>query len=143
QSGKRSPDGYTTVSGPTSGKFQAMLDEPPVNQISGNFTDFSGTHALYQDFTLPANASSISLSLNLYIDNTGSTFNTVTVGGWTDTDPNTGGNTTLDFRTIAPNQQVRIDLMDPSVPGFDLLGTTAAQGVLKTEFITRANSAAS
>jgi hypothetical protein len=136
QSGTNSPSGFFTVTGPTSGNFQAMLDEPIVNQVSGTVADFSGTHALYQDLILPANASKISLSLDLNIDNTGSSFSAVTVGGWTDTTTTT----TLDYRIIAPNQQVRIDLMDPTAPGFDLLGTTAAQGVLKTEFITRADS---
>ena len=140
QSGTNSPSGDFPVSGPTSGNFQAMLDEPVVNQTSGSNADFSGTHALYQDFTLPANASKISLSFDLYIDNTNSSFSAVTVGGWTDT--TSTGTTSLDYRVINPNQQVRIDLMDPTVPGFDILGTTAAQGVLKTEFITRADSPA-
>src|SRR5439155_12359412 len=102
QTGFTSPLSSSPVNAPD-GSYHAMLDQE--NQIhydpafffgpNPNPKDsFSGSHALYQDVTIPANATSAHLSLNLSIDNT-------YAGAFTD--PN--ANTSLDFRTSAANQK--------------------------------------
>src|SRR5262249_45903370 len=76
----------------------------------------------YQDLTIPAGVTKITISFRLYIDDSGSAT------GYSDP----GATPTLDFRTSSPNQQVRVDLMstDQTVGLFDV-----DAGVLKNLFI--------
>ena len=104
QTGTTSPLSGTTVPAPT-GNYQAMLDEnnlvPVLNGDNTNTaTSYAGTNVLYQEFTVPATATSLSLSLSLYINNTNA-------GVYSDPT----SNTSLDYRTPAANQQVRVDLL--------------------------------
>ncbi|MBO0698941.1 MAG: VCBS repeat-containing protein, partial [Zavarzinella sp.] len=96
--------------------FQAMLDEqhlqplPPNAFFDPNLPDsYAGSHALYQDITIPAGVTSAKLSLKLSLDS----FAT-----WS----NTGDNPSLDYRTQLDNQQVRVDIMKP---GSDVLNVTS------------------
>jgi hypothetical protein len=124
QSGKDSPLSGVTVPPPPSGTHQAMLDEADLLPGAVNpAATYSGSHALYQTITLPASASKITLSLNLFLHSF-APFNDTT------------SNPFLDYRTLAANQQVRVDIVDPNAPGFTILGVAAATGLLKNEFQT-------
>jgi FG-GAP-like repeat len=117
QTGSTSPLSNTTVHAPV-GNFQAMLDEPNVipilpantagnmNAINSNtVASYSGGHALYQDVTIPANASAANFSMSLYINNTG--LGVTGAGGYSDS----SANPSLNFNTAAANQQVRVDIL--------------------------------
>jgi hypothetical protein len=117
QTGTTTPISNTTVPGPTAGRFEAVLDE--ANALPA-FTDtffpfqppitastYSGTHALYQDFSIPADAQSVTISMDLFLDSQ------VLVAGeqpWSDSIQTPQ----LNFSTTNPNQQVRVDLINPS-----------------------------
>ncbi len=115
--GNTSPLSGFPVQGP-SGDFQAMLDEANVipiipantdgnmNPINNNsVASYSGGHALYQDVTIPANATAANFSMSLYINDTG--LGVTGIGGYSDP----SANSSLSFNTSAPNQQVRVDIM--------------------------------
>ncbi len=113
-----SPLSGTTVP-PPSGKYQAMLDQQNLQPFSGNNNPnaddtYAGSHAIYQDIMVPLNASSVKLSFSLYLNS---------ATAWTDA----ANNPALDYRTGAPNQQVRVDIM--STTG-DLAFPNATLGVL-------------
>ena len=109
---------------PPHGQYQAMLDQPfpqPLLPFQSDFnpvSGYSGSHALYQDFTIPLNATSAKLSFSLYLNS---------ATAWTDA----SGNPDLDYRTGTANQQVRVDIMtttgDVSNPNgvLGVLGVTA------------------
>jgi len=86
------------------GLYQAMLDEPnlqplPLSQKNPNLSpSYAGSNFLYQDVTIPANVTAAVLSLRLTIDNF---FTSYQSSG-------------LDYRTLSPDQQVRVDIMDPT-----------------------------
>jgi hypothetical protein len=114
--GSFSPLSQTTVPAPD-GLYQGMLDEPNVQTIplqvqspGGVVTNpnpgssYNGSHFLYQDVTIPANATSANLSLRLTI-NTGPAVTKYSNG------PSFAP---LDYRTTQPDEQVRVDLMDPT-----------------------------
>jgi hypothetical protein len=137
QTGSTSPLSGVAVPPPPDGQFQAMLDQQDLTPIdptglnSNTALSYAGSHALYQDVTIPAGATSAKLTFTLYIDNTGSN------GFWSDTT-----NTNLDFRT-ANNQQVRVDLMNPNDPSqnpnnpnANLLATTGS-GFYQNLYTTR------
>ncbi|HKB06536.1 MAG TPA: FG-GAP-like repeat-containing protein, partial [Gemmataceae bacterium] len=95
------PAGATGPNGPQG--FQAMLDEQhlipviPGNPDPNPPSNYEGSHALYQDITIPAGfTAKLSLRLSL-----------LSAAPWS----NTGDNTTLDYRTSLPNQQVRVDIL--------------------------------
>jgi hypothetical protein len=140
------------------GKFTAMLDEPdlelnPNAYVNGYYgyglstfytpprrpTDYDGAHALYQDLVIPKTASQVTLSFSLYWDNSQgprakpSNSNNVGSGGFTD--PNV--TSTLDYFPNSPfradNQQIRVDLVDPSV---DATNGLSLNGVLINFFQT-------
>jgi hypothetical protein len=124
QTGTVSPISGVAVPPPPSGQHEAMLDEADLNPNTTNpASSYAGTHALYQTITLPADATKITLSLNLFLHS---------FAGFNDTT----SNPFLDYRTVAANQQVRVDIMDPTAPGFTLLGVTSTTGVLRNEFQT-------
>lgn len=122
QSGPNSPQGSTQVPAPPDGNNAAMLDQNVVAvypTLSGVTTPPSvkGTNVLYQDVMIPAGASA-TLNLSLYINS---------AAGFT----NTLNNPSLDYRTAAANQQVRIDIISPTGNILDVTG-----GVLLNVFRT-------
>ena len=124
QTGSVSPLSGTPVP-PPSGTFQAMLDEPdliPIDQMGNNNnvpSSYFGSHALYQDVTIPANATAANFSMSLYIDDTGlgvGALGAATPGTWSDplaSDP--GGNSSLAFNAALADQQVRVDILAVSL----------------------------
>src|SRR5207248_4377598 len=75
-------------------------------------TDYAGTHILYQDVAIPPNATSILLQFRLYYENFAEE-NAQRQGGFTDP----FANPTLDYSNFNnPNQQIRVDIMNPAAP---------------------------
>src|SRR5262249_46628268 len=100
--------------------------------------DYDGAHFLYQDFLVPATATSATLTFNLYIQNFdpngNDPFGTTDINGpFTNTDPSIAGISALDYfpgiATRPKNQQVRLDLIDPNAP-IDTVNTGVGGGVL-------------
>jgi hypothetical protein len=114
QTGGTSPLSLVAVPKP-SGKYQAMLDEAdqqPYQAGKGNnnpnaASTYEGSHALYQDITIPTitAGTKVTLTLNLYIDDSGSAT------GYSNTN---NGTQSLDWHGTTANQQVRIDLLNPA-----------------------------
>lgn len=102
QTGTGSPTNAFPVDPPPDGTFAAMTD-----------TTGAGGHVLYQDFTVPAGGGE--LACDVYVNNQAADFFD-------------GGN--LDYQTV-PNQQARVDLMDPAAPDDDV-----GAGVLENLYIT-------
>ncbi len=135
QTGTASPASDTKVAAPPVGQFQAMLDEANQQPItpggggggknSNSATSYEGSEAIYQDFTVPTTTTTLSLSLDL---------SWISSAAFT----NTSGNPNLDFRGSTANQQIRVDIMDPTLTDTfgGPLGTTGATGVLDSLFIT-------
>src|SRR4029077_112021 len=78
QSGGQSPLSSTQVVAAPNGTYQAMLDQEtldpvgPLDFFNNNGDDtVAGSHALYQDITIPAGATSAKLSLRLTLDSAG------------------------------------------------------------------------
>jgi hypothetical protein len=134
QSGFSSPlSGAPVPPPPGNAQFQAMLDESdqPLSGWRPNPNTnamYQGTHALYQDLTIPAGAVRITVTFTLYIDDSNS------ISGYSDTN----SNPLLDFHTAAANQQVRVDLLDPaSLPFATNPDAPGTPGVLDNLFITK------
>src|SRR5947209_14722369 len=102
----------------SSGSWYAQMGTKPLPQMQ-NCTDFSvseppsgfaamttqsqrGSHILYQDVAIPSGANSVTLSFDLYL-NSSALFAV---------QPNLG-------YVIRPNQQFRVDIMDPAAPVMD------------------------
>jgi hypothetical protein len=130
QTGLFSPISNVTVPAPD-GNFQAMLDQadlqpiPPPSPFFPPFNpnppvDYQGTNLLYQDVAIPSSTTTLEFSLRLYL-NSSANFSDATQ------------NPSLSYTTTAPNQQVRVDFMDPNG---NILGTNAAGGVLLNMFQT-------
>jgi len=124
QSGTTSPLSGATVPVPT-GNYRAMLDQNDLIPITGIFNfnanvDYAGSHALYQDITIPANATDVRLSLNLFIDNSAAQFSNTTL---------TSPQGSLDYRTPQDNQQVRIDIVRTTAAPLSV-STTPASGAI-------------
>ena len=132
QTGPSSPLSGVPVATPPEGQYAAMLDEadrvPPVTDEFGiayfngparQASDYSGTHVLYQDFQLPANAGS------LYMNNT----DPLNPRGYTD--PNVTASLDYTAGGSNGNQQVRVDIMDPTAPLTDV-----GSGVIANVFHT-------
>src|SRR5947209_5410268 len=113
-----------------SGSWYAQMGTKPLPQMQ-NCTDFSvseppsgfaamttqslrGSHILYQDVAIPSGASSVTLSFDLYL-NSSAAF---------------AVQPTLNY-VIRPNQQFRVDLLDPAAPVTD-----TGSGVLAALFQT-------
>ena len=151
QTGTTSPLSGTSVA-PPSGAFQAMLDEANITPYSGAnnpnpASSYAGSTALYQDFTIPTGAVSVSLSMTLDLYNFSDDTSTTNPQGWGDN--TTNGPQILNYNTStlngAFNQQVRVDLMDSSnidsitgVNNTGGLGITPASGLLANIFMTTA-----
>jgi len=148
ETGTVSPLSSTTVPVPPQGSYAAMLDQSylplftasqvPTNGANDLATD--GTHILYQDIVISPTATLVQLSFQLYIDNTNAVINGV------NTYSNTTLNPSLDYiqseNSQTPNQQVSIDIMDPT---FSLLsvpaaGQTTGNGVLQSIFQTNSTT---
>jgi hypothetical protein len=132
QHGAVSPIGEVPVPIAPQGQFAAMLDEPnpsllypsadgafaSINGSTVTAADYEGAHVLYQDFTIPTTATQVLLTYSLYVNNN-DPLNTV---GWT----NPATTPALDFfpnqvpSQQTPNQQVRVDIMDPNANLFDV-----------------------
>lgn len=93
QQGGKGPVTPVTVPAPPDGGFALMSDQPG-----------PGSHILYQDVAIPAGASA-RLTARVYVQNAAKLA----------TAP-----ATLDHGGAAPNQQVRIDVMDPAAAPDDL-----------------------
>ena len=104
QSDTVSPQNGFPVEAPPEGGFAAMTD-----QIG------PGAYALYQDIAIPVDAASVSFSAQILIDNKASDFATPA---------------TLDY-TVSPNQQFRVDILDPAAGPQDL-----GAAVLENLFLT-------
>jgi Fibronectin type III domain len=92
QQGSQSALTPVAVAAPSQGVFAAMSDQPG-----------PGAHALYQDIAIPSGKSA-TLSVQVYLQNAAA--------------PSVAP-ATLDFLTV-PNQQARIDIMDPAAPWNDV-----------------------
>ncbi|WP_460481741.1 fibronectin type III domain-containing protein [Comamonas humi] len=101
QSGTQSAVTPATVPAPPQGSFAAMSDQPG-----------PGSHVLYQDIAIPAGKSA-SLTALVYVQNAA---------------PLAAAPATLDFQT-QPNQQARIDIVDPAAAWNDV-----GSGVLANVF---------
>lgn len=96
-----------------------VVPEPPSGFAAMTTQSNPGSHILYQEVAIPSGASSVTLSFDLYLHSS-SDFAVPP---------------TLDYLE-KPNQQFRVDLLDPSAPVTD-----AGAGVLATLFQTRATDA--
>ncbi|CAN5116832.1 hypothetical protein BH11PSE11_BH11PSE11_23520 [soil metagenome] len=103
QAGTRPPLVAFPVPTPPAGSFSAMSD-----QVG------PGSTVLYQDVALPADAPTV-LSMRLFVLNQAERFYAPA---------------TLDYSTV-PNQQVRVDIMNPAASPFDM-----GAGVLGNLFVT-------
>ena len=102
-SGTVAPISGSTIPGPPEGTFQAVVDQ------SG-----PGTNILYQDVTIPA-GSTATLNFILWYANQAGAF---------------ANPPSLDF-AVTPNQQFRVDIMDPSAAPDDM-----GAGILLSVFAT-------
>ncbi|HYV37174.1 MAG TPA: FG-GAP-like repeat-containing protein, partial [Gemmataceae bacterium] len=145
QTGIASPINGIAVQNSPTGFFQGMLDESdlipflagtgpdPNLGINANLpSDYNGSHALYQDITIPANATQLILSFSVYIDDSWAVL------PYSDTTVTPQ----LNFNTLADNQQVRVDLMNPNAPLLEtVLDNTATNtpGVYQNLYVTDPN----
>jgi hypothetical protein len=132
QTGTTSPLSYSTVTAPA-GKYQAMLDEPNQQPYSGNNNpnnagSYAGSHALYQDISIPNNVSKVTVTLTLSAYNLASSWS----------DNTTAGAQILDYRNPSADQQVRVDIIDTKTG--DILGSTGATGVLQNLFLSSSST---
>src|SRR5207302_2735548 len=126
QSGTQSPLSLVSVSGPTQGTHQAMLDQQDLTPLVPGVTfnpnaasTYAGAHALYQDVFVPAGTTSLTLSFSLYINNQANGYSTPP-----------DGHLDEPFAKGVADQQVRVDIMDPTDPNGVLDTTVAPNGVL-------------
>lgn len=106
QSGTSSPVNGDTVPAPPGGANAAMTDG-----------DAPGTHVLYQDFFVPLDNGTSTLSFSLFVGNRGDRFAT----------PNS-----LDFAGTAINQQARVDILRGGTGAFSLAGGDLLANVFLT-----------
>jgi hypothetical protein len=155
QTGTSSPLSTVPVAGPPVGNFAAMLDEPDlvipqasdmsimqhminqqnlyaVNGIAQQPGDYQGMHLLYQDITIPTGATNVTLTFDLYINNT-DPLNTI---GYTNPLQTPGLDYFPNQFQQTPNQQVRVDIIDPSANLTDV-----GSGVLRNLFMTTPTTA--
>jgi hypothetical protein len=106
QTGTSSPVNLVQVPAPSQGVQAAMSD-----------AQGPGSHVLYQDFVVPADAAAGTLSFQLFIGNRAGMFVT----------PNT-----LDFSTPTLNQQARVDILRAGTDPFSLLPADVLLNVYRT-----------
>jgi hypothetical protein len=100
------PDRPITVPAPPVGSFAAMSAQ-----------NGPGSHILYQDIAIPAGVTAATFSAQVYVNNAATSF--VTPASLDD--------------TVTPNQQARIDIVNPAAPLTDV-----GAGVLLNVFRTNA-----
>lgn len=105
QQGTLSPKAHMQVAAPAAGGFAAMSDQAGPS-----------SHILYQDIAVPATGT-VTLSLRWSVSNQADQFVSPT---------------TLDYATTTPNQQARIDLMDPAAAELDV-GSGVLQNLVHTQ----------
>jgi hypothetical protein len=110
QTGTLSPVNGFTVPGPREGLRAAMSDSAG-----------PGSHALYQDFVVPAFVPGATLKFSIFVNNGATAFSTPI---------------SLDFATPALNQQARVDILRANADPFSL----APADVLLNAFQTALNS---
>jgi FG-GAP-like repeat/Domain of unknown function (DUF4214) len=143
QSGSLSPLSQTPLPPPSGGiganVFRAVADQSnlqPILPAGGIFfgggnqnapSTYSGSNFLYQDITLPASATSLTFSLDLVLSS---------AAQFTD------GNSSLFFDKPvgAPNQQVRVDFIDPNSPITTTDTSVPGTGVLLNLFQTNSGT---
>jgi hypothetical protein len=136
QTGTLSPQSAQQVPAPPQGSYAAMLDQPQVYNVTpfaGGPSQMStdGTHVLYQDIVISPSAQLVRLTFKLFIDNTAASIPPTGVNAYSDTSLNPSLDYILSQNSNSPNQQVRIDVIDPTA---NLL--TTSSGVLQTIFQT-------
>ncbi|MBI1321578.1 hypothetical protein GC170_00100 [bacterium] len=109
QSGTLSPVNGDAVPAPPGGSFAAMTDALG-----------PGSHALYQDFVVPAGTVSAELRFDLFLGNRGDDFYS----------PNPAS---LDFGAPAFNQQARVDILVGSSNAFSVLPADVLQNVFQSK----------
>jgi hypothetical protein len=134
QTGDFSPLSNTVVPGPTVGNYQAMLDQSSQFPVfSTNFLQnptnspdtYAGSHALFETFTIPNNAEFVTLSMDLYIRS---------AAVWSDPIQNPY----LNFTPLGvPNQQVRIDIVNPNDPNLLKNPLDVTTSIVKRIFQTK------
>ena len=107
QTGNQSPTTRFAVPLPPGGAFTAMTDQTG-----------PGRTAIYQDITVPTTGA-VWLALRLHVQNQSNEF---------------AAPATLDFNVV-PNQQVRVDVMDPAAATFDV-----GAGVLTNVYATQTST---
>lgn len=113
QTGAASPINGFPVATPPEGAFAAMTDS-----IAG------GSHALYQDFTIPTGViTSATVSFALSLNNAAGTYTTPAH---------------LDWATPAINQQARVDLLTSSAGTFSVVAADVIQNLFQTTASTPA-----
>ena len=150
QTGTGSPLSAVIVPPPPGENYAAMLDEPDtvipqasdttleqhllnseelygLNGLVPQASDYQGMHILYQDITIPATATQATLSFELYIDNN-DPLNAI---GYTNPAVTSALNYFPNTNPQTPNQQVRVDLINPQGSLTDV-----GSGVLRNLFIT-------
>jgi hypothetical protein len=155
QTGITSPLSGTTVAQPPTGSAAAMLDESYLNTTYGpvlasfggsnkptpNIWDYNSAEAIYQDITIPATAVDAFLTFSLYFQSfarippnsqTPAFFTDPTVTPQLDYFPNQTN------ATRTPNQQVRVDIVNPTANIFTV--TSGPTGVLMNLFQTTPSS---
>jgi hypothetical protein len=125
QSGPSSPLSGASVVQPL-GTFQAVLDQPDVLPVTPGQANpnsprsYSGSHVLYQDIFIPANASTLDLSLRLYIRSAAAFSDPAVTPG-------------LNFISSNPNQQVRVDLLRAGADPFSVNPADILLSIFHTE----------
>jgi len=118
QSGAASPLNAFTVPTPPEGTHAAMTDSAA-----------GGSHALYQDFTVPAGVTGATLRFSLFLNNGAETYFNPTTLDWAGT--NTNG-------TLNLNQQARVDVITTAGDVFSV----AAADILMNLFATTSSTPA-
>ncbi len=110
QSGTSSPANGVPVPAPPEGTFAAMSEGQA-----------GGSRVLYQDFLVPLGVTAGTVSFQLFIDNDSLA-----------TDFFVPDPATLDFATIALNQQARVDIMTVSADPFSVAGADVLLNLFQT-----------
>ncbi len=140
QAGTSTPLSGQPIKAPPGGNFAVVLDQPDIAPMLGSSAlgysidgnplrfdtvkKFEGMHALYQDFIIPPKAQRVTLTFALYIDNTA-------FGAYSDTLLDPSLDYLLSNQRRIPNQQVRVDIVDPAADLMDV-----GRGVLQNLFLT-------
>ncbi len=134
QTGTISPLSGVTVPSPANGLYAAMLDQAPLGVDTQSLLSAAGvlttrpglsqfgTNILYQDIFIPTGTSAATLSFSLFL-NSASRFT------------DSLSNSSLDYRGTTPNQQFRVDIMNPTANILDV-GSGVLLSVFRTSPLT-------